>query len=97
VRLEQARDGVAEDRVAPAGDGDRARRVGAHELDVDALADGRLRASVAAARAQDGRELLVEHRGSQAQVDEAGACHVGGSDDVAVRESGHEPLGDGAR
>ncbi len=97
-RLEQARDGVAEDGAARVADVQRPGRVGAHELEVDALAGRAGARPYAGARAEDrARAPRGAPRGCSAQVHEAGPRDLGAPDDVVARERLDERLGDRAR
>src|SRR6266516_3601539 len=96
-RRQQAGERVADHRVPPVPDGERAGRVGAHELDLRPAPGARRRAAVCLARGQRvGEHPLPEGR-REPEVDEAGTGDLGRPLEPAGRRRGLEVADQQAR
>ena len=93
LRRQQPAERVADRGPAGAADVDGPGGVGRDELEIDVLAVERVGVSVGRARFDDVVDDHALGGGSNAQVDEAGACHVGGGDTVGLHQRGGEPAG----
>ncbi len=80
---------VPDHRAAAVPDVHRARRIGRHELDIDAFAATNRRIAERRAGTQNGAELRVPDLGSQPDVDET-RLHRGNREPAAAIVPGHE-------
>ena len=93
LRGEQASERVADGGPPGAADVDGSGRVGGDELEVDVLALERVRVAVVEAGIDDVVDDDALGGRLDAQVDEAGACDVGGRDAVLLGQGRGQPAG----
>jgi hypothetical protein len=82
--LIEASDRVSKDRAPPVPNGERARGVGAHKFDLDALPRAGERTAVELPGFQDRRDLGTVELLRQPNVDEAGAGDLHGADERGI-------------